>query len=65
VIYPRDTWWMRLGGRAMNAWFWLGRNPFRFFVHPAKAVDSAIRANGFAPRYHQNSGLWQVLLYAR
>jgi len=65
VIYPRDTWWMRLGGRVMNVWFWLRRNPFRFFVHPANAVDAAIRASGFAPRFHQNSGVWQVVLYGR
>ncbi len=65
VIYPRDIWWMRLAGRAMNAWFWLRRNPFRFFVHPASIVDSTIRASGFVQRYHQNSGMWQVVLYAR
>ena len=65
VIYPRDTWWMRLGGRMINGWFWLRRNPFRFFVHPTDEVDSAIRASGFAPRFHKNSGAWQVVLYGR
>lgn len=65
VIYPRDIWWMRFAGKAMNLWFWIQRNPFRFFVHPQAAVDSAIRANGFAQRYHQNSGMWQVVLYGR
>ena len=65
VIYPRDTWWMRFGGRVENLWWALRRNPFRFFVHPAAAVDAAIRASGFSPRYHQNSGIWQVVLYSR
>lgn len=65
IVYPRDTWWMRLGGKAMNLWFWVRRNPFRFFVHPASAVDNAIRANGLTPRYHQNSGMWQVAVYGR
>ncbi len=65
VIYPRDTWWMRLAGRGENLWFWLTRNPFRFFVHPASEVDAAIRANGFVPRFHKNSGIWQVVLYGR
>lgn len=65
VIYPRDTWWMRLGGRMINGWFRLRRNPFRFFVHPTDAVDSAIRAGGLAPRFHKNSGAWQVVLYGR
>lgn len=65
IVYPRDTWWMRLGGRVMNAWFWVRRNPFRFFVHPASSVNSAVRANGFTPRFHQNSGMWQVVVYGR
>ncbi len=65
VIYPRDTWWTRLGGRAENLWFWLRRNPFRIFVHPATAVDAAIRASGFSPRFQKNSGIWQVVLYGR
>ena len=65
VVYPRDTWWMRLAGRVENLWFWARRNPFRFFVHPAEAVDAAIRSNGFVPRFHKNSGIWQVVLYGR
>ncbi|MBI1281043.1 MAG: methyltransferase domain-containing protein [Anaerolineaceae bacterium] len=65
VIYPRDTWWSRLGGKLFNMWFIIRRNPFRFFVHPAGAVDAAVRANGFTQRYHQESGFWQVVLYGR
>ncbi|MCA0457579.1 MAG: class I SAM-dependent methyltransferase [Chloroflexi bacterium] len=65
VVYPRDTWWMRLAGRMLNGWFWIRRNPFRFFVHPAASVDNAIRANGFTPRFHRNSGMWQIVVYGR
>ena len=65
LVYPRDTWWLRLGGRLFNVWYVIRRNPFRFFVHPAKVVDAAIRERGFTQRYHQNSGMWQVVLYAR
>ena len=65
VVYPRDAWWMRLGGRVLNLWFWVQRNPFRIFVHPTDDVDTAIRANGLTPRFRKNSGLWQVVLYGR
>lgn len=65
IIYPRDTWWTRLGGKVFNLWFVLRRNPYRFFVHQAGEVDEAIRANGFTPRYQQNTGFWQVVLYGR
>jgi len=65
IIYPRDTWWTRLGGKVFNLWFVLRRNPYRFFVHQAGEVDEVIRANGFSPRYQQNTGFWQVVLYGR
>jgi hypothetical protein len=65
LVYPRDAWWTRAFGRLFNVWYVIRRNPFRFFVHPANVVDAAIRANGFTQRYHQNSGMWQVVLYVR
>ncbi len=65
IVYPRDTWWMRLGGRFLNGWLRIRRNPFRFFVHPSATVDAAVRASGFSPRFQKNSGMWQVVLYGR
>lgn len=36
VSYPRDTWWLRLGGRVMNDIYYrrVRRSDFRFFIHP-------------------------------
>ena len=66
LVYPRDSWWTRLGGRAGNALLALQRSKFRFFVHPAPQVDSLIRAEGLQPRFHGYAGLiWQVVVYAR
>jgi len=66
LVYPRDTWWMRMGGRVGNFVLALGRSKFRFFVHPAQAVDSLVRANGLQPHFQRNTGLfWQVVVYGR
>jgi magnesium-protoporphyrin O-methyltransferase len=66
LVYPRDNWWMRLGGRVGNGFLALQRNKFRFFVHPAQQVDALVRAAGLKPQFQGNAGLvWQVAVYSR
>jgi len=65
VVFPRDTWWMRMGGWVENLFWRFQRNPFRFFVHPSGDVDSVVRANGLERRYESKTLIWQVRLYAR
>ena len=65
VVYPRDTWWTRLGLALGNVFLWLSRNPFRTFVHPTTAVDGVIRGNGLKPRFYRQTFIWQVVVYAR
>ena len=65
VVFPRDTWWMRLGGRFFNLFLRLQRNAFRFFVHPTAAIETVVRANGLERRYYRKTLFWQVIVYAR
>ncbi|MEO8612271.1 MAG: class I SAM-dependent methyltransferase [Chloroflexota bacterium] len=66
LVYPRDSWWTRLGGQAGNVMLTLQRNQFRFFVHPAQQVDALVRAAGLQPKFQRNAGLiWQVVVYSR
>ncbi len=65
LVYPRDTWWVRLGIRAENMLMWLQRSAFRIFAHPSAAVDAIVRRNGLQQRFARNVGPWQVVLYER
>ena len=65
VVYPRDTWWTRLGIKLENAFCRVSRNPFRAFVHATTAVDGIIRGNGLQPRFQRQTFIWQVVVYAR
>ena len=65
LVYPRDTWWMRLGGRVINFFMWLQRSAFRFYVHSQAAIEGELRRHGLVWRYATTSGPWQVALYAR
>ena len=65
LVYPRDTWWVRAGVRAANAILWLERSAFRIFAHRSAAVDAIVLRNGLQKCFARNSGMWQIVVYAR
>lgn len=65
LVYPRDTWWIKLALRFENLVLWLKRSPFRSFVHRTKAADAIARENGLKEIYYHRTFLWHVLLYSR
>jgi hypothetical protein len=66
VVYPRDTWWMKLAEPFLNLRPRIQRNPFRTFAHPTAAVDALIRSNGLTRRlFYHTTFVWQVVVYAR
>jgi magnesium-protoporphyrin O-methyltransferase len=65
LVYPRDTWWVKLGISMMNFFFRLRRTPFRVFVHPTEAVEAIIQAEGLKRSFYRTTGVWQVVVYAR
>jgi 2-polyprenyl-3-methyl-5-hydroxy-6-metoxy-1,4-benzoquinol methylase len=64
LVYPRDTWWIKIGAAVMNFVFRLQKNPFRIFPHPTREVEEMIRENGFKRRFHFHKLIWQVVVYA-
>ncbi|MDR7451648.1 MAG: hypothetical protein QN141_10230 [Armatimonadota bacterium] len=65
AVFPRDTWWTRLGIRLVNFIMRLRRSPFRTFLHPPQEVDSVLRRYGLTPRWQGGTLLWLVWVYAR
>lgn len=65
LVFPRDTWWMRLFGQARTVLLALARNPKCFYVHSANVVDAVVRAPGLERKSSRVVGLWQVVIYAR
>jgi magnesium-protoporphyrin O-methyltransferase len=65
VVFPRDTWWWKIGGRIMNFGLRLQRSTFRIFVHPTERVEAIVRANGLQRRYYRKTLIWQIAVYAR
>ncbi len=65
LVFPRDTWWLKLGSRLPNAGLWLFQNPFRIFIHATTAVDTLLQQHGFQRQMHKKSFFWQSMLYTK
>jgi 2-polyprenyl-3-methyl-5-hydroxy-6-metoxy-1,4-benzoquinol methylase len=65
LVYPRDTWWTRLGITLLNLVLWVQRSPFRTFIHATQEVDAVVRGNGLERRFYEKTLVWQVVVYAR
>jgi 2-polyprenyl-3-methyl-5-hydroxy-6-metoxy-1,4-benzoquinol methylase len=62
---PRDTWWMRLGARAMNVFFRV-IGGIELYVHRPERVEAAAAAAGLTPVLHEPAGrLWRVAVFER
>ena len=63
LVYPRDTWWVKLLLPIGNLYLRLRRSPFRAFAHSTQAVDAIVRGQGFNQKYYRKMGFWQVMVY--
>jgi magnesium-protoporphyrin O-methyltransferase len=64
LVYPRDTWWLRIGLAVGNFFFRLRRSPFRTFSHATEAVEAVLESNGLKRRSYRRTLVWQVAVYA-
>ena len=64
IVYPRDTWLIKLGLALANLVIRLRHSPFRVFLHPSREVDEIVRDNGLKQIFFDKTGLWQVVVYA-
>lgn len=65
LVYPRYTWWNRIGSRAFAVMGWLTRDATRWYLHRTADVDATLRSAGFERREVMRNMVWQVVLYVR
>ncbi len=65
LVYPRDSWWMRLAFPVPNLYFRARSCPFRIFLHPVARVDQLIRDCGFTEIFKKLTAVWLIALYRR
>ncbi len=65
LVYPRYTWWNRIGRPVGNLFLRLRRSSFRIYLHVPGEVETIIRAAGLRRRFARHTVFWQVAVYGR
>jgi 2-polyprenyl-3-methyl-5-hydroxy-6-metoxy-1,4-benzoquinol methylase len=65
MTYPRETWYLRIGLRVINFFLWIGRNPFRVFLHPVHEMESLLNSEGMQKVSIRRLFAWEMALYQR
>jgi magnesium-protoporphyrin O-methyltransferase len=65
VVYPRDSWFGRMGTAFLNVQLRLARSSFRVYAHRAADVDAILAAQGLVRQVHRTTLIWQLVLYER
>ena len=65
MTYPRETWYMRIGWRMVNLFQWLGRDPFRVFLHPIAEMEFLLNSEGLKKVLVKRLFVWEMALYQR
>ena len=65
MVYPRETWWNRIGARLMDIFGRFRRDSTRWHLHRHADIDSILTRAGFVRRDVSRSFIWQVVLYVR
>ena len=63
VIYPPDTWWMKIGIAIGNFIQWIKRSNYRGYVHSKKALHKVVETHNFQLCFFQKTAFWQVEIF--
>jgi magnesium-protoporphyrin O-methyltransferase len=66
LIFPHDVWYLKAVRPFGSAYFWLRRNPYRFYLHPTREVDALLRQKGLERILTRRvSMIFQMIIYGR
>jgi 2-polyprenyl-3-methyl-5-hydroxy-6-metoxy-1,4-benzoquinol methylase len=64
VVFPRDTWWTKIGFTLINFGMRIKGSSFRSFIHSTEAIDELVGDNGLERRFYRKTAIWQVVVYS-
>lgn len=65
AVFPRERWMIKVVLALGNFMRRMRGNPFRAYVHPTAAVDTAVRRQGLETRSVCDTFVWRVAVYSR
>lgn len=65
VVFPRESWWVRLGVGAINLFQRLRRQEFRVYLHGRERIAAEARRHGLVPSFGARTLVWEVRVFRR
>ena len=65
LVYPRDTWWIKIILAIGNLYLRLRGSPFRTFAHPTARVEDLLKEKGLNCHFYSRTLAWQVAVFSR
>lgn len=65
LVYPRDSWWIKVANALQNLLLRPSRTSFRTRIHPARAIDAVVRGAGLMRCFSRQTLIWEVVVYER
>jgi SAM-dependent methyltransferase len=65
LVFPRDTWWVKIVLKLGNFWLRLRHSSYRAFVHQTRSVEAIMEKHGFTRCYLRKTLVWQVAVYGK
>jgi magnesium-protoporphyrin O-methyltransferase len=65
IVFPRNTWWARLGISLINVFEKLKRSDFRVFAHSREEIHNVVQEKNFELCMDKKAGIWQVDIFKK
>lgn len=65
LVFPRETFWARVGFFAINTTMRIKRDSFRAFIHPHAAVERILESHGLKLAAATNGFVWRTAVYRK
>ncbi len=65
IVYPRTSWWVRLGFSGINLFQRIKGSSYRSFVHDPKVIHAIIHSHNFKRIFRAIKGIWVIEIFRR
>ncbi|MHA2173898.1 MAG: class I SAM-dependent methyltransferase [Candidatus Hodarchaeales archaeon] len=65
IVYPRNSWWVRLGSFFLNSIQRVKRSKYRSYIHQQKAIHDIIHSYGFKRIFKQKQWYWIMEVFVK
>ena len=65
AVYPRETWWVKVGIAVENTMSRIRKSAFRVYLHSPVAIEKRFEESGLKRVSRQRTAIWEVAVFER